>query len=135
VIGILIISHGTLGDALIHAASHVLGTRPQAVRHLGVAVDDDPEVVLPRAQELVKELDSGMGVLVLSDIYGATPGNIALRLLERGRVAGVAGVNLPMLVRVLTYRNEPLATVVDKALSGGREGVVNVNTDRCNGKR
>ncbi|HXZ53026.1 MAG TPA: PTS fructose transporter subunit IIA [Burkholderiales bacterium] len=134
-IGILIISHGTLGDALIHAASHVLGTRPQAVRHLGVAVDDDPEVVLPRAQELVKELDSGMGVLVLSDIYGATPGNIALRLLERGRVAGVAGVNLPMLVRVLTYRNEPLATVVDKALSGGREGVVNVNTDRCNGKR
>ena len=134
-IGILIISHGTLGDALIHAASHVLGTRPQAVRHLGVAVDDDPEVALPRAQELVKELDSGMGVLVLSDIYGATPGNIALRLLERGRVAGVAGVNLPMLVRVLTYRNEPLATVVDKALSGGREGVVNVNTDRCNGKR
>jgi PTS system ascorbate-specific IIA component len=135
VIGILIISHGTLGDALIHAASHVLGTRPQAVRHLGVAVDDDPEGVLPRARELLKELDSGQGVLVLSDIYGATPGNIALRLLERGRVAGVAGVNLPMLVRALTYRNEPLAAVVDKALSGGREGVVNMDTDRCNGKR
>ena len=134
-IGILIISHGTLGDALIHAASHVLGTRPQAVRHLGVAVDDDPEAVLPRARELLKELDSGQGVLVLSDIYGATPGNIALRLLERGRVAGVAGVNLPMLVRALTYRNEPLAAVVDKALSGGRDGVVNMNTDRCNGKR
>jgi len=135
VIGILIISHGTLGDALIHAASHVLGTRPQAVRHLGVAVDDDPEAVLPRARKLLKELDSGQGVLVLSDIYGATPGNIALRLLERGRVAGVAGVNLPMLVRALTYRNEPLAAVVDKALSGGREGVVNMSTDRCNGKR
>ena len=134
-IGILIISHGTLGDALIHAASHVLGTRPQAVRHLGVAVDDDPEAVLPRARKLLKELDSGQGVLVLSDIYGATPGNIALRLLERGRVAGVAGVNLPMLVRALTYRNEPLAAVVDKALSGGREGVVNMKTDRCNGKR
>jgi PTS system mannose-specific IIA component len=135
VIGILIISHGTLGDALIHAASHVLGARPQAVRHLGVAVDDDPEAVLPRALQLLKELDSGQGVLVLSDIYGATPGNIALRLLEHGRVAGVAGVNLPMLVRALTYRNEPLATVVGKALSGGREGVVNMNTDRCNGKR
>ncbi len=134
-IGILIISHGTLGDALIHAASHVLGTRPQAVRHLGVAVDDDPDAVLPRARELLNELDSGQGVLVLSDIYGATPGNIALRLLERGRVAGVAGVNLPMLVRALTYRDEPLAAVADKALSGGREGVVNMNTDRCNGKR
>ncbi|HXZ93543.1 MAG TPA: PTS sugar transporter subunit IIA [Burkholderiales bacterium] len=134
-IGILIISHGALGDALIHAASHVLGTRPQAVRHLDVAVDDDPEAVLPRARALLEELDSGQGVLVLSDIYGATPGNIALRLLDRGRVAGVAGVNLPMLVRALTYRNEPLATVVDKALSGGREGVVDMSTDRCNGKR
>lgn len=134
-IGILIISHGSLGDALIHAASHVLGARPQAVRHLGVAVDDDPDAVLSRARALLAELDSGQGVLVLSDIYGATPGNIALRLLDRGRVAGVAGVNLPMLVRALTYRNEPLATVVDKALSGGREGVVNMSADRCNGTR
>ena len=133
-IGILIISHGALGDALIHAASHVLGARPQAVEHLGVAVDDDPEAVLPRARKLLAAVDAGDGVLVLTDIYGATPGNIAARLLEDGRVAGVAGVNLPMLVRALTYRSEPLAKVLEKALSGGLEGVVHMNADCCNGK-
>jgi mannose PTS system EIIA component len=72
---------------------------------------------------LVKQLDHGNGVLVLTDVYGATPGNIAARLLIPNRVEGVAGVNLPMLVRALTYRNEPLKTVVAKAMSGGVEGV------------
>jgi len=135
VIGILIISHGALGESLIRAASHVLGSRPVAVRQLGVTVHDDPEVLLPLARDLVRELDEGGGVLVLADIYGATPGNIAMRLLDKGRVEGLSGVNLPMLVRALTYRNEPLAAVVEKALSGGIEGVVHMNTDRCNGKR
>ena len=134
-IGILIISHGALGESLIRAASHVLGSRPVAVRQLGVTVHDDPEVLLPLARDLVRELDEGGGVLVLADIYGATPGNIAMRLLDKGRVEGLSGVNLPMLVRALTYRNEPLAAVVEKALSGGIEGVVHMNTDRCNGKR
>lgn len=134
-IGILIISHGALGESLIRAASHVLGARPLAVRQLGVTVNDDPEVLLPLARDLVRELDEGNGVLVLADIYGATPGNIAMRLLDKGRVEGLSGVNLPMLVRALTYRNEPLATVVEKALSGGVEGVLHMNTDRCNGKR
>jgi len=134
VIGILIISHGALGDSLIHAASHVLGARPVAVRELGVTVRDDPELVLPRAQDLVRELDAGDGVLVLTDVYGATPGNIAMRLLEKGRVEGIAGVNLPMLVRALTYRNEPLARVVEKALAGGVAGVLHMNAERCDGE-
>ena len=133
-IGILIISHGALGNSLIHAASHVLGTRPVAVRELGVTVRDDPELVLPRARDLVRELDAGDGVLVLTDVYGATPGNIAMRLLEKGRVEGIAGVNLPMLVRALTYRNEPLARVVEKALAGGVAGVLHMNAERCDGE-
>jgi PTS system ascorbate-specific IIA component len=130
-IGIVIISHGALGESLIHAASHVLGKRPLRVRQVGVTVHDDPEAILPQAKEFVRQLDDGDGVLVLTDIYGATPGNIAMRLLERGRVEGVSGVSLPMLVRALTYRTEPLAAVVEKALSGGREGVVHMNADRC----
>ena len=134
-IGILIISHGSLGESLIRAASHVLGARPVAVRQLGVTVHDDPEVLLPLARDLVRELDEGSGVLVLADIYGATPGNIAMRLLDKGRVEGLSGVNLPMLVRALTYRNEPLATVVEKARSGGVDGVVHMNSDRCNAER
>ena len=123
-IGILIVSHGAFGEALIHCASHVLGKRPQRVRQVGVTVHDDPEAMLQQAQGLVRELDSGAGVLVLTDMLGATPANIATRLLVPGKVAGVAGVSLPMLIRALTYREEPLSTVLAKAVSGGQEGIV-----------
>ncbi len=132
-IGILIISHGAFGEALIHCASHVLGKRPLRVRQVGVTMHDDPDAMLPVAQELVKQLDDGDGVLVLSDMLGATPSNLATRLLQPGHIEGVSGVNLPMLVRALTYREEPLAIVVEKAISGGTAGVVHLNTDQCNG--
>lgn len=134
-IGVLIVAHGAFGEALIHSASHVLGKRPMRVRQVGVTVHDDPEEILPQARNLVQELDDGSGVLVLTDIYGATPGNIALRLLAPGRVEGISGVNLPMLVRALTYREQGLAVVVQKALSGGTEGVIHMTSDRCNGRR
>ena len=131
-IGILIVTHGAFGEALIRSASHVLGKRPIRVQHLEVTMKDDPAAVLPRATELVRELDGGAGVLVLTDMLGATPSNIATRLLERGRVEGVSGASLPMLIRALTYRNEPLADVVEKAVSGGCEGVVRLSSDACN---
>jgi PTS system mannose-specific IIA component len=131
VIGVLIVAHGAFGEALIHSASHVLGKRPLRVRQVGITVHDDPEAMLPQAQDLVQQLDEGDGVLVLTDIYGATPGNIALRLLQPGKVEGVAGVNLPMLIRALTYREHGLAAAVEKALSGGTEGVIHMTTDAC----
>lgn len=123
-VGILIIAHGTLGESLIHCASHVMGSRPPQLSQIGVSIHDDPQQVLPQAIKLARGLDQGDGVLVLSDVYGATPCNIASRLLIPGRIEGVAGVNLPMLVRALTYRNESLKTVVAKAVSGGIEGVM-----------
>jgi mannose PTS system EIIA component len=123
-VGILIVAHGTLGESLIHCASHVLGTRPMQLMQIGITVHDDPQQILPQAMKLVRQLDQGAGVLVLTDVYGATPSNIAANLLDPGRVEGVAGVNLPMLVRALTYRQEPLKIVVGKAISGGVEGVM-----------
>jgi PTS system ascorbate-specific IIA component len=123
-IGILIVSHGAFGESLIHSASHVLGKRPLFLRQLGVTVHDDPEAILPVAEDLIRFLDQGQGVLVMSDIYGATPSNIAMKLLRPGRVEGLAGVNLPMLIRALTYRDEPLEAVLGKALSGASEGVL-----------
>ena len=98
---------------------------------LGIGMHDDPTFLLPRARRLVNELDQGQGVLILSDIYGATPCNIVGRLLEPGRIEGVAGVNLPMLVRTLTYRNGNLMTLVQKAVSGGREGVIHFTEEAC----
>lgn len=130
-IGILIIAHGTLGESLIHCASHVFGSRQPQLMQLGVTVHDDPAALLPQAQELVRSLDDGSGVLVLSDIYGATPCNIACRLIEPGKVDVVSGVNVPMLVRAITYRNEPLETLVSKVISGGREGVLQISQEAC----
>ncbi len=127
-IGILIVSHGAFGESLIHSASHVLGKRPLFLRQVGVTVHDDPEAILPVGEDLIRFLDQGQGVLVLTDIYGATPSNIAMKLIRPGRVEGVAGVNLPMLIRALTYRDEPLESVLDKALSGATEGVMRMGT-------
>ncbi|HJT51796.1 MAG TPA: PTS sugar transporter subunit IIA [Nitrosospira sp.] len=126
-IGILIISHGNLGESLIRCANHVLGKESPYLSHLGVTIRDDPDDIMPKARKLVRELDNGDGVLVLSDICGATPCNIATRLIQPGKIDCLAGVNLPMLVRALTYREEPLTVVGEKALSGGREGVFRLN--------
>ena len=125
-IGILIIAHGTLGESLLHCASHILGSRPRQLAQIGITPQDDPQLILPLAIRLTRSLDSGSGVLVLTDIFGGTPSNIASRLLIPGKVEGASGVNLPMLIRALTYRNESLSTVVEKALSGGTEGVVHM---------
>jgi PTS system ascorbate-specific IIA component len=118
------VSHGAFGESLIHSASHVLGKRPTHLRQIGVTVHDDPDALLPVGEDLIRFLDQGAGVLVMTDIYGATPSNIACRLLRPGRVEGIAGVNLPMLIRALTYRTEPLLSVRDRALAGATEGVI-----------
>src|SRR3990172_9762120 len=102
-IGILIITHGTLGESLVHCASHVLNKRPPRLKQLGVTAQDDPSLLLPQARNLIKELDAGDGVLILTDMYGGTPSNIAAKLVVPKKVEAVAGVSLPMLIRVLTY--------------------------------
>ena len=126
-IGILIIAHDSLGESLVRAVTHVLGTRPQQFEVLSVAATDDPVQLLPAARELVARLDDGQGVLIFSDIFGATPCNLAAKLLKQGRIEGISGVNLPMLVRAFTYRNRGLETMVRKAISGGCEGVMHID--------
>jgi PTS system ascorbate-specific IIA component len=123
-IGILIVAHGTLGESLIHCASHVMGKRPLYLRQLGVTVHDDPEALLPQGRDLIRFLDQGKGVLVMTDIFGATPSNIASNLLIPNHVQGVSGVNMPMLIKALTYREQPMETLIQKALAGAQEGVI-----------
>lgn len=130
-IGILIITHGDLGESLLDCAAHVLGKKPEQMASLAIATRDDPGEMVTQALSLVAQLNTGDGVLVLSDMYGATPCNIVAKLLQPGVVEGVAGVNLPMLVRAMTYRNEPLNKLVEKAVSGGREGVVYFDREHC----
>jgi PTS system ascorbate-specific IIA component len=131
VIGILIVTHGEIGTALLDSASQILGERPPQVATLSVWRQDDPDDLVLRARELMEQIEADEGVLILTDIFGATPGNVVSKLLQDGRVEGVSGVSLPMLLRVLTGREGSLAAVVQRALSGGSEGLVHMNTDRC----
>ena len=123
-IGIFLITHGSFGESLVQCACHVLNRRPPQIVQLGVSGQDDPLDLLPTARQMLAWADSGEGVLLLTDIYGATPSNIAGKLLDPGRVEGIAGVNLPMLLRVLTYRDRDMPTLLQRAVSGGCDGVL-----------
>jgi len=135
VIGVLLITHGRYGEDLLLSASHVLGRPLAQTGHLAVSIKDDPDTMLREARELLHSLDDGSGVLVMTDMYGATPCNVATQLISEGNVEAVSGVSLPMLVRSLAYRDAPLAKVRDKAVLGGTEGVVHINSDPCYAKR
>ena len=123
-IGVLLITHGTLGEALVQCVSHVMNRRPAQLMQLGISGQDDPLDALPLARRLIELVDSGDGVLILTDILGATPANTAARLLEPGRVEGIAGVNVPMLLRALTYRGQGMEVLLKKTVAGACEGVV-----------
>lgn len=125
-IGIFLITHGSYGDTLVQNACHILNRRPAQLTQLGVVAQDDPLDLLPLARQLCDSVDSGKGVLILSDLFGATPANLALKLLQPGRVAGLAGVNLPMLLSALTHRDKDLTTVLTRARDGGRDGILNL---------
>jgi PTS system mannose-specific IIA component len=125
-IGILLVTHFGLGETLIQCACHVLNKRPAQIQQLGVAAQDDPLDALPLALDLIKLVDSGRGVLVLTDLYGATPSNIVLKLIDPGRIEGITGVNLPMLLRALTYRDKDMETLIARSVAGGRDGVLNM---------
>lgn len=123
-VGLLIISHDRIGQDLIHTASSMLGTPPLATEHLAVSQSDDPDQLHQRARKICDHLDTGQGVLILTDMYGSTPSNIATRLMSNPQWQVIAGVNLPMLVRILNYPQLSLHELVNKALSGGHDGIL-----------
>lgn len=129
-IGILLITHYGLGESLVQCAVHILNKRPSQLVQLGVAAQDDPLDLLPLAQDLVKFVDKGDGVLILTDLFGATPSNLAAKLLVPGHVEALSGVNVPMLIRALTYREKGWETLLARAASGGRDGVLHMKVDR-----
>jgi len=132
-VGILIITHGRLGSILAENAFHVLGHAWENLSVMSVEKAEDPDAKLAVAQTLVDTLNQGSGVLVLTDMLGGTPSNIASRLIRRGEIEAVAGVNLPMLVRALSYSQQTLDVVVSKAVTGGLEGVVYIIPGEGNG--
>jgi mannose PTS system EIIA component len=123
-IGVLVISHEPLGTALIHCTRHIFKKMLPQLAALDVMPDEDPELALQAAKDLLARINDGSGVIVLTDCYGATPSRIAQKLYEPFKVAVVAGVNLPMLTKALTYRREPIEELVPKLIEGGKKSML-----------
>lgn len=117
------INHQPLGQAMLDISIKALRVCPLATRVLDVPLDSDPDHIVAEALRLMAEIDSGDGVLVLTDLCGSTPSNIARRLTGH-QVQVVAGLNLPMLMRILNYPNLPLDQMAERAIDGGRQGVM-----------
>jgi len=123
-IGLLILAEKKLGDGLLAAVAHTLGSIPAQLVAVDLEYDTAPEQMDALIRQALQKVDGGDGALILADVYGATHTNVACRLLSRGRIELVAGVNLPMLLRVLNYRQLQMDDLIDKALSGGCGGIV-----------
>lgn len=126
-VGILVLTHDGIGPALVGTAKQMLQDCPLTMKLLNASADGDPDQLLMDATELVEELDSGEGVLILADLPGSTPSNIAARIAaDRHDIRIVSGVNLSMLIRIMNYPDCKLDEMLHKALSGGRDGIVQV---------
>jgi len=123
-VGLLLITHGRIGQAFLKTAQQMFGELPLAARVLDVGAGRDPEALLRRGRRLAAAVDRGDGVLILTDLFGSTPSNLAVRLSAGTDWRWVSGLNLPMLVRVLNYPDLDLARLVEVATVGGRRGVV-----------
>ena len=124
-VGILLVTHEGIGSALLSVATRLLRKLPLACEAFEVAFDADPDTVLPHASAALRRVDGGHGVLVLTDLYGATPSNIASRLARLGTpVRRVSALNLPMLLRVMNYADLALDELPAVAAAGARNGAI-----------
>ena len=123
-IGLLILAEKKLGTGLVDAVVHTLGSRPPQLEATELEYTGTPEQIDALLRQGLRKVDQGDGALILADVYGATHTNVACRLLVRGRIELITGVNLPMLLRALNYRHLKMDDLIDKALSGGSGGII-----------
>ncbi len=123
-VALLIVTHGEVGQALLDSAYAMLGGTPLQVGVIAVSNRCDPDEVVGNVEAALLQLNQGDGVLLLTDVYGATPSNIAMKFQDdESRLLVVSGINLPMLIRVLNYPDLSIEQLLEKALSGGRDGI------------
>ena len=120
-IGLVLVTHGRLADEFVAALEHVVGPQPQ-IESVSIGPEDDMERRRQDIIEAVRRVDSGQGVAVLTDMFGGTPSNLAISIMDQGRIEVVAGVNLPMLIRLAKIRGDsPLEKAVGLAQEAGRK--------------
>jgi len=118
-IGLVIVTHGCLADEFRNALEHVVGPLENVVT-IGIGPQDDMEKRREDIAVSVSDVNAGAGVIILTDLFGGTPSNLAISLMETGRVEVIAGINLPMLVKLAKMRDAPLPLAVNKAQEAGR---------------
>ncbi len=124
-VGILLLTHEGIGSAILAVATKLLRQLPLKTEAFELAFDANPEVELPRASAALRRVDGGDGVLVLTDLFGASPSNLAAKIARLGTpVRRVSGLNLPMLLRVMNYSELPLDELPAIAAAGARNGVI-----------
>lgn len=123
-IGILLLTQGHIGNAMIEAAEHMLGSKIPKLNALTANSTESSKEFVQTFQREMSSLDEGQGVLILADIYGASHTSVVQTFLRKDRMEMIAGVNLPMLIRVLNYRNLELEELTEKAFAGGSNGIV-----------
>jgi len=125
-VGILLVTHSGIGSALVAVATGMLrGNLPLKLEAFEVPFDADPDALLPQASAALRRVDGGEGVLILTDLYGASPSNLAAQLARLGTPSRrVAALSLPMLLRVMNYAELPLEELPAVAAAGARNGVI-----------
>lgn len=124
-VGILLLSHPGIGPATLDAARRALGSLPLAAGAFEVPWEAEPDALLPEASAALRKVDGGEGVLLLTDLYGASPARLAGKLVHLGTPARrVSGLGLPMLLRVMNYPEQDLDDLARTAAAGARNGVV-----------
>ena len=124
-VGVLLITHEGIGAPLLAVATRLLRQLPLATEAFEVPFEADPDALLPAASAALRRVDGGQGVLVLTDLYGATPSNLAARLARLGTpVRRVSGLSLPMLLRVMNYADLEFDELPAVAAAGARNGAI-----------
>ncbi len=127
-IGLMLLTHDEIGQAFLAAVTHIFGSTPPALTVLEILPDQGLEESRLRLRQALERLDEGDGVLVLTDLFGATPSNLLSTVLRPGRVEAVSGLNLPMLLRALSRRPDGLTAARKGALDGAHQGIVDLTT-------
>ena len=124
-VNLLLVTHGRIGAEILDSARATFGGElPVLCNSVSVSQDCEPGTVIAEIQRLVDALADNTELLILTDLYGATPCNITHHYAQHAKINIIAGVNLPMLIRVLNYSNSSSDELINKAISGGREGIL-----------
>jgi len=130
-VGILLVSHNQIGTELINTARQMLSCSPLPTKVISIGIQDNPDQIRRQLNEELLGLDQGNGILIMTDMFGSTPSNIACTVSDRDDIRIVSGLNLPMLIRVLNYPSLSLDELEQKAITGGHEGIARCHETGC----